>query len=80
MDDQPKFERLRQTCSATLHLFITEAQKTEAHVQQLNIPVSLVESRRLSIQRRVENVAHENYVLASMQLHDFLRQYLYIVN
>jgi hypothetical protein len=80
MSDQPEFDRLRQTCSARLEQFITEARQTEFSMKQLTLPVSQEAGRQFSSHRNAEVIAFENYMLASMRLGDFVQQHLYIVN
>lgn len=80
MSDLQEFDLLRQTCSAALKQFITEAHATELRMQVLSLPVSLDVARQVSYQRRAEIQAHEAYMVASSHLAAFVEHHLYIIN
>ena len=76
MTNQPQFDRLRRTCSATLTEFITAAHETERQMQTLELPVHVAEDLQFLSQRRAEFDACHAYIMASHQLTDFVRQQL----
>jgi len=76
MTDQPHFDRLRRNCSATLKQFITYAGETERKIQGLDLPVSVTEFQQFMTKRQAEYDACHEYLEASGQLVDFLKQQL----
>ena len=76
MTDQPQFDRLQRNCSAKLKQFILEAHQTEPHMQDLNLPAGVQEFHQLMTKRQAEYDACHEYLLASEQLADFLKQQL----
>ena len=74
MASQREFDRLRRTCSAQLAQFIKEARQTERHVRRLRLPVGAEAALQCISQRGVEFDACYEYLIASRQLAEFLRQ------
>jgi uroporphyrinogen-III synthase len=74
MISQREFDRLRRTCSAQLAQFISEARRTERHVQRLRLPVGVETDLQFLSQRGVEFDACYEYLIACRQLTESLRQ------
>jgi hypothetical protein len=79
MIHQPEFDRLRQSCSATLAEFITAAHETERQMQNLQLPVGEDENLKFLSMQRAEFDACYAYVVASRQLTGFLEQKLHFI-
>jgi hypothetical protein len=79
MTNRRQFDRLRQTCSATLAEFITAAHETERQMQHLRLPVGVDQDRKILSQRRAEFDACHAYVVASHELAEFVHQHLELI-
>ncbi len=76
MTDEPQFDRLWRNCSATLKQFITYAGETERDIHGLALPVNIREFQQFMSKRRAGYNACHEYLVASEQLVDFLKQRL----
>lgn len=74
MAGQAQFDRLWRDSSVKLKHFMTVAHQTEHYLKDLRLPADAEEFRRFMSIRQTEYDACHEYLLASQQLVDFLKE------